>query len=388
MPYGATVRVGRRGGNGAWAGTQLGLPRQPSSRLFDAFSNSQPLPDNYTFGHYTPCRSHYSFGITTNWWNDDTIVPFNTGNVGAVQAYRDLAVWINWQPSGILGVVFAMSNAANSGTLTASQPMIIGAPQFFPTANYANINSPIYASGTPVQARPIRTSVKVTCTTQTLTRQGGIQAIVLPQNIIFDNNQSSLTYDVTSFGSINSTTANAAFAYGNLNLEAVTEIQQLVQGQGSEFISATSMADNAIQWDLTPASFSGFHEYLPWAQVPTLDRTPQTFSGVNNSVPGDFANAMSYNDLTAFSDDQQKLNMSNLLLIIKGAGFGSAQTYNVEIASMIAARFPANSLLANNALLPRRDPGDSVLQGARNKQASGSPATVSGPMAGRKVREA
>jgi len=347
--------------------------------MFDAFTNSAPLPDNYTFGHYTPCRSHYSFGVTTDWWNDDSIVAGSGLNTTGVKALRDIAIWVNWQPSGCLAAIFALTPATLGGALFSSQPMMIGAPQFFPTAAMTAVNSADYASGTPVQARPIRTSVKVTCTTQAINRQGGIQAIALPQNIMFDANTGSVNppYGICSYGSTNSLSYTSAVAYGNFNSTAITTMQQLVQGQGSEFISSTAMSDNAIQWDLTPASFSGFHEYLQWDATPTLDKTPSTFGGINNTVSGDFANAFMYSDLTAFGGNAQPLNMSNLLLIIKGAGFAAAQTYNVEIASMIAARFPANSLLANNATLPKRDPNNSVLEGARLKQAAGSPPSVS-----------
>jgi len=337
------------------------IPR--TDRLFDAFSNTNPLPDSMTFGHFTPCRSYYSFGITTAWLEAVPAANTVTQTVTPVSTPSDICMWFNWQPSGMTALMFQASDKH-------SQFIMVGAPQFFPSTSVSNTLT--YASGTPQQIRPMRTSIRISCTTTEINRAGGVTSIIVPQNITLPagNTQTG----VYSYGTAANALAPTTTAYyGAISPGGISSILKLLNGSGSSFASATTLANETKQWDLTPSSYVGFHTYQNWQQVATIDASPSTLSSVSilSTQTASVLNNLATNvDVLAFVGDDA-LNVCNALFLFRGKDL-PVQSYQVEVAHMVAARFPANTLLANGSILPRKDPSNRVSDSATEIQAGGS----------------
>jgi len=344
-----------------------------SNRIFDAFTNLDPLPDDMTFGHFTPCKSYTSFGISTYWSNpkilSDHLQYGTANNIYVENALSDVLLWLNWNPNGMSAAFLATSLGYN----TAVQ--MIGAPQFFPsTLSGTTVTGP---SGTPVQLRPMRTSVRISCTTPVNTRAGGVSAVIVPQNISMPANASngfvgygSTAATVTSYVNLNGSPPAASGYYAGVTAPAIASLMPLFNGPGACFTGCEEFA-HTKQWDITPASYVGFHSYLPWNQVTTPDSSLGTYAGVNLSSAAGIANAMTYTDFTSFVNDSG-LNVCNALFLFKGAGLTNAQSYNVEISHMDAARFPANTLLAANAVTGKTDKAGLVVAKSKDAQSKGS----------------
>lgn len=342
----------------------MAIPRSLTvSTMFDAFTNTQPLPDSMTFGNFTPCRSYFSFGLTTEWLNpvaSGSLAFGATTNIATSQANRDVCMWVNWQPSGVTAILFSTSINGPAAV------QMVGAPQFFPTTNSTTT---VYGpSGMPVQLRSMRTSVRITNTTPQTKRQGGVASVVIPQNIILPistgngiGGYGSTLATVTAYSGFDGTPAVPAAAtyYGAISQSGVQSITPLLNGAGAHFTGCEEF-DHAHQWDLPPASYIGFHSYDAWQRVTTPDASPTSFNGVNLTSTAGIPNAMTFSDLTNFATNSA-LNVSNALFVFKGEGFADPQSYNIEIATMDAARFPANTLLANSAV-PGKPDLDNAIQ--------------------------
>jgi len=354
------------------------VPSVPRTKgMFDAFTCTAPLPDSMTFGHFTPCRSYYSFALTTNWNRADITTNSVTQAGVATVVQQDCMLWFNWQPSGVTAIWFTI----DSSNARISPVQMIGAPQFFPTSV---TSSGVFTipSGTPQQVRPMRTSIRISNTSVEQTRAGGVTAIIVPQNITLSANPTNITAGISAYG----TAANAGAPtspqyFGSITPFGQTYLTSLLSGSGASFHTASELAQCPMQWDLTPSSFIGFHSYQNWNQPNTPDASPATLASpivTSTGTSQGYPNTMVYTDLVNFTNDSA-LNVCNALFLFKGTGL-AAQSYNVEVSSMIAARFPANSLLANNSVMPRGDRTGSVTQEAGNLQAAGAAGRpVSGP---------
>jgi len=218
----------------------------------------------------------------------------------------------------------------------------------------------------------MRTSVRISCTTQATNRAGGVSSIVLPQNIDVP--------EVYPYGTLQSSTNSTIGYFGAMDSAGIAKFSALLNGSGATFTSAESLANNAMQWDLTPASFIGFHTYEDWFQQTTADGSPQTVKSydLNSATAANpMRNLMTYADLLKYCT-QSDLNVCNALFVFRGQDL-SAQSYQVEISHMIAARFSANTLLATGAVSPAPDPSGVVQQAAAAVQATGSAPIIVGP---------
>jgi len=359
---------------------------QARNDLFDAFTNTKPLPDSLTFGHFTPCRSYIQFGISTAFSTSSSLTANSVANTSTSTPNCDLCVWINWQPSAVSAILFNCNNGTVPGT---SLVQMIGAPQFFPTTYNPATAAASFPTGVPDSARPIRTSIRISCTTQEVNRQGGVSCVVLPQGIGLTKwaSGSAGSAGIFPYGSSNCNLGiGEATRFGGISGMGIASIVALLNGQGAEFIPASALANKSHQWDLTPASFVGFHSYTGWQQATTVDATPTTYAGQSLNTSNNMTNLCSWVDLQAFASDSE-LNVSNAIFVFKGAGLTNPQTYNIEIAHMIAARFQANTLLANSAVLPSPDPSGVVQKSAAAISAAGSaPRPTRGGRNGSRVR--
>lgn len=348
---------------------RMGTALVSAGRLFDAFRQVRPVRDSYTYGHFTPCRSYVSFGVSTSWTmpvataGSNTLTAGSTTNTASYTALQDICLWLNWMPNGISAILFA-TTAGGTGT----NVQMIGAPQFFPTTTTGSgaTTTAVVDTKHPLQVRPMRTSIRITCTTPPINRAGGVAAVIIPQNITLPVTLG--TGGFTGYGSTNvhisaitgSTTPPpiATTEFGMISQAAIQSITPLLSGQGGTFVAVDDF-HKPHQWNIPPASFMGYHTYEPWQDVITPDASPSIFSGFSLTAGASAANVCQLTDLNNFATSSA-LNMSNALFIFRGSGFANPQTYNVEISHMIAGRFSANSLLANSAIPPAPDPGNSL----------------------------
>lgn len=322
--------------NGSKAASMLGkmhLNAASSAAFWDASHHIVAPPLTTTYGNFTTVNSVTRFAFTT-----------------APNVYTQFLV--GFTPSAIRVFQWAAVSLAGPG----SPPLNVWQQQQLDPSNTV-----------PLDIRPLRLSTRIRNTTQNLNIAGSIKTALVPQ---------SLAMSFTSFAALTPTAAASLWNLVEANPHAhVRTGVELTRGQ--TIVSP-------------PSSYIAYNSYSDWVPVSALSvngagLTSADFALLNATTPA----AISYPYIPTKAWPFSEIPTNHFMLLNVQPN-PLAQTYDFEIYSQDAVRYPANTLAASVASRPAtRTLPETVIQQA-SVSAAAQPVQGTGAMnaVGNSIRSA